>query len=53
MRSPLQGLVKQVNNNVYTIDLETKEYSYAITAIFAHPGRDLIPFMPEILSIAT
>ena len=27
IRSPLQGLVKQVNNNVYTIDLETKECS--------------------------
>jgi hypothetical protein len=65
MRSPLQGLVKQVNNNVYTIDLETKECSckgfqengipcgHAITAIFAYPGRDLIPFMLEILSIAT
>jgi len=65
MRSALQGLVKQINSNVYTVDLETKEYSskifqengipygHAITAIFAHPERDLIPFMPEILSIAT
>jgi hypothetical protein len=65
MRSELQGLVKQANNNVYTVNLEIKECSckifqengipcgHAITAIFAHPGRDLVPFMPEILSIAT
>jgi hypothetical protein len=65
MRSLLQGLVKQINNNIYTIDLEIKEYSckrfqengipygHAITAIFAYLRRDLIPFMPEILSIAT
>jgi hypothetical protein len=65
MRSELEGLVKQLNGNVYTVDLETMECSYkgfqengipcrhAITAIFARPGRDLVPFMPEILSVAT
>lgn len=65
MRTELQDLVKQMNNNVYTVDLETKECScthfqengipcgHAISAIFARPGRDLVAFMPEILSINT
>jgi len=65
IRSELEGLVKQLNRNVYTVDLETKEYlckefqensipcGHAITAIFARPGRDLVLFMPEILSVAT
>ena len=64
MRSELEGLVKQLNGNVYTVDLETKEYlckefqengipcGHAITVIFARPRRDLVLFMPEILSIA-
>lgn len=65
MRSEMQGIVQQINNNVFTIDLEAKEWSYIIfqdngipcgyakTCIFARPGRDLIPFIPEILSIVT
>jgi hypothetical protein len=65
MRIDIQALVLQVNNNVYTVDLETKECSctvfqengipcgHAITIIFARPGRDLVPFMPDILSVAT
>lgn len=65
MRSDMQGIVQQVNNNVYTVDLEAKECSctifqdngipcgHVITCIFARPGTDLVPFMPEILSIAT
>jgi hypothetical protein len=65
MRSDMQGLVQQVNNNIYTIDLVAKECSctifqdngilcgHAITYIFARPGRDLVPFMPDILTIAT
>jgi zinc finger SWIM domain-containing protein 3 len=65
MRSELEGLVKQLNGNVYTVDLETKEClckefqengipcGHAITVIFARPGRDLVPFMLEILSVAT
>jgi hypothetical protein len=65
MRTDMQALVSQVNNNIYTVDLETKEYSYtvfqennipckhAITTIFARPGRDLVPFIPDILSVAT
>jgi hypothetical protein len=65
IRSELEGLVKQLNRNIYIVDLETIECLYkgfqengipcghAITAIFARPGRDLVLFMPEILSIAT
>lgn len=65
MRTDMQALVSQVNNNVYTVDLETKKCSctvfqengipcgHAITTTFARPGRDLVPFMPEILSVET
>ena len=65
MRSESEGLVKQLNGNIYTVDLETMEClckgfqensipcGHAITAIFARPRRDLVPFMPEILSVAT
>jgi hypothetical protein len=47
------------------VNLETKEYlckefqengipcGHTITIIFARPRRDLVLFMPEILSIAT
>jgi hypothetical protein len=64
IRSETQGLVRQLNNNVYTIDLEAKicsctvfqengiPCSHAITMIFAIPGRDLVPYMPESLTIS-
>ena len=65
MRSDTQGLVCQLNDNVYTVDLVEKMYSctifqensipcsHAITTIFARPGRDLTSYMPESLSILT
>jgi hypothetical protein len=65
MRTEWEGLVNQLNNHVYTVNLETKQCSctyfqensipcgHAISAIFARPGRDLVAFMPEVLSIAT
>jgi hypothetical protein len=60
MRTDMQALVSQVNNSVYTVDLETKECSctvfqengipcgHAIITIFARPGRDLVPFCCEL-----
>ena len=65
MRSNTQGLVRQLNDNVYTIDLEAKicscivfqengiPCSHAITTIFARPNRNLTSYMPESLSILT
>ena len=65
MRSEHQGLVCQVNNNVYAVDLEARTCTctifqqngipcgHAITAIFARPGRDLSIFMPEALTVTT
>lgn len=65
MRSDTEGLVKQLNDNVYTVDLNAKTcsctifqengipYGHAITTIFARPSRDLIPYMPDILTVAT
>lgn len=57
--------MKQINNNVYLVDLSTKTCSYtvfqengipcgyAITTIFARPDRDLFLYMPDILTVAT
>jgi hypothetical protein len=65
IRSETQGLVRQPNDNVYTVDLITKTCSctifqengipcgHAITTIFARPGRDLTAYMPQSLSIST
>jgi hypothetical protein len=65
MRLDTQGLVRQLNDNVYTVDLEAKiyscivfqensiPYSYAITTIFARPNRNLTSYIPELLSILT
>jgi hypothetical protein len=65
MKSDMVGLVKQMNNNIYLVDLSTRTYSctvfqengipcgHAIITIFARPGRDLIPYMPDALSVAT
>ena len=65
IRSETQGLVRQLNDNVYAVDLEAKTCSClvfqdngnacgrAITSIFAIPGRDLTLYMPEELSIDT
>jgi hypothetical protein len=61
----MQALVSQANKNVYTVDLDTKEYGctvfqengilcgYAIITIFARPGRDLVFFTPELFFVAT
>jgi hypothetical protein len=58
IRSETQGLVRQPNDNVYTVDLIAKTCSctifqengipcsHAITTIFACPGRDLTAYMP-------
>jgi hypothetical protein len=63
MRLDTQGLVRQLNDNVYIVDLEAKicsyivfqensiPYSYAITTIFARPNRNLTSYIPELLSI--
>ena len=63
LRSLIQGLVKQLNSNIYIVDLEKGTcsclvyqengilYRHAITTIFAVLSRDLIPYMLEILSI--
>jgi hypothetical protein len=65
MRTETQGLVRQLNNNVYTVDLEAKTSSctlfqengipcsYTITTIIAIPGQDLVPYMPKSLTIST
>jgi hypothetical protein len=65
MRLDTQGLVRQLNDNVYIVDLEAKIcsyivfqensmlYSYAITTIFACPNRNLTSYMPESPSIST
>jgi hypothetical protein len=65
MSSDIEGLVRQVDNNVYTVNLDKKTCSctvfqengipcgHAITTIFARPGRDLVFYMPEALTIAT
>jgi hypothetical protein len=65
MKSDMEGLVKQMNNNIYLVDVSTRTYSYivfqengilcghAIITIFARPGRDFIPYMPDALSVAT
>jgi hypothetical protein len=65
MRSNTQGIVKQLNSNVYPVDLEEGTCSclvyqenripcgHAITAIFAVQGRDITPYMPDILTIET
>jgi SWIM zinc finger len=65
MRSDTEGLVRQVNDNVYTVNLDNKTcsctvfqengipYGHAITTIFARPRRDLIPYMSDILTITT
>lgn len=64
-RSETQGLVRQLNDNVYTVDLVAKTCSctvfqengipcgHTVTTIFARPGRDLTPYMPKSLSIST
>ena len=64
VRSELEGLVK-FNGSVYIVDLETNRClrrkfqenyilcGHAITAIFAHAERDLVPFILEILSVTT
>jgi len=65
MRSDTEGLVRQVNDNVYTVNLDNKTCSctvfqengipcgHAITVIFARNGRSLVQYMPEILNITT
>jgi len=65
MRSETEGLVRQLNDNVYTIDLQERTcsclafqenripYKHAISAIFAIPDRDLVPYMPETLTVDT
>jgi len=65
MRSNTQGIVKQLNSNVYPVDLEEGTCSclvyqengipcgHAITAIFAVQGQDITPYMPDILTIKT
>ena len=57
--------MRQLNDNIYTVDLEVKTCSYTvfqengipcghtITMIFAIPGRDLVPYIPESLTIST
>jgi SWIM zinc finger len=65
MRSEVEALVRQVNDNVYTVNIELGTCSctifqengipcgHGISTIFAQPGRDLHPYMPEILIIST
>jgi hypothetical protein len=65
MRSEVEALVRQVNDNVYTVNIELGTCSctifqengipcgHGISTIFAQPGRDLHPYMPEILTIST
>ena len=66
MRSNTEGLVRQVNDNIYTVNLDNKTCSctlfqengipcgHAITTIFApRNGGSIIPYMPELLTIAT
>ena len=65
IRSETQGLVRQLDDDVYVVNLEAKACSclvfqengnpcgHAITTIFAIPGRDLTLYMPEKLSIDT
>lgn len=57
--------MRQLNDNIYAVDLEAKTCSclvfqengipcgHTITTIFAIPGRDLTPYMPKELSINT
>ena len=65
MRSETQGLVRQLNDNVYIVDLEVKTCSYLIfqengipcghiiTTIFVIPGYSLTSYIPKELSINT
>jgi hypothetical protein len=65
MKSDMEGIVKQMNNNIYLVGFSTRTYryivfqengipcGYAIITTFARPGRDFIPYMPDALSVAT
>src|SRR6266536_4682278 len=65
MRSDIEGLVRQQNNNVYTVNLDNRicsytvfqengiPYGHAVTVIFARDGRNLNDYMPDVLSVET